>query len=101
MYIFPPHQIRAIRTFNVAFVIINFPVTPMALLCNCGSVESLQLVLVGRIFLFGDSGVYIIYAFWSCFDLLVYLCVFYSSWHIWFLLVRVFSGLPPCVGYFF
>ena len=73
MYILPPHQIRDIRTFNVTLVIINIPVTPMAQLCKCGSVESLQLVLVGRIFLFG--GFLCVY---MCFDLLVYLCVFYS-----------------------
>ena len=59
-------------------VIISIPVTPLALLCNCGSVESLQpglqLVLVGRIFLFGGFRCLYI-CFWSCFDLLVYLCV--------------------------
>ena len=46
----------------------------MAFLCNCGSVESL---LVDRIFLFGGFRCVYIYV-WSCFDLLVYLCVFYS-----------------------
>ena len=52
--------------------------TPLALLCNCVSEACLSLVLVGRIFLFGGFGcVYI--CLWSCLDLLVYLCVFYSS----------------------
>ena len=50
----------------------------MALLCNCGSEDSLQLVLVGRIFLFGGFRCVYIYICLSCFDLLVYLCVFYS-----------------------
>ena len=59
-------------------MIINIPVTPLALLCNYVSEECLSSVLVGRIFLFGGFRcVYI--CFWSCFDLLVYLCVFYSS----------------------
>ena len=52
--------------------------TPLALLCNCVSEECLSSVLVGQIFLFGGFRcVYI--CFWSCFDLLVYFCVFYSS----------------------
>ena len=34
-------------------VLINIPVTPLALLCNCINVECLSSVLVGRIFLFG------------------------------------------------
>ena len=64
-------------------MIINIPVTPLALLCNCVGVESLFVVLVGRIFLLrGFWCVYI--CFLSCFDLLVYLCVFssYSAYSV-------------------
>ena len=48
MYMLPPHQLCAFMTINV---------TPLALMCNCVNVASLQLVLVGWVSLLGDSGV--------------------------------------------
>ena len=77
-------------------MLINIPVTPLALLCNCIDVVCRSSVLVGRVFLFGGFRCVYIYGFvWSCFDLLVYLCVCVSTVprHIRFLLVSSFSRI--------
>ena len=81
----------------------NIPVTPLAL-CNCFNVASLQLVLVGLwVSLLGVSGVLwcVVYMFLVVFwPFSLPLRVSTAAQHIRFLLVRIFSGLPPCVGYF-
>ena len=80
---------------------------PLALSCNCFIVASLWLVLVSWVSFLGDSGVFR----YSCIYVsgriqaflfqAVYVALLpVSVWHIRFLLVRVFSGLPPCEGYF-
>ena len=93
MNILPPLLTCDIGTFITDCVLINISVTPLALLCNCIDVVCLSSALVGRVFLFGGFRcVYI--CFWSCFDLLVYICVcvfFTVPLHIRFLLVSSFS----------
>ena len=42
-----------IGTFFTDCMLINIPVTPLALLCNCVAVVCLSSALVGRVFLFG------------------------------------------------
>ena len=82
-----------IRTFSTDCMLINIPVTPLALLCNCIDVVCLSSAIVCRVFLFGGFRCAYICFFLSCFDLLVYICVwvFAVPRHIWFLLVSSFS----------
>ena len=53
------HPIRFVllRRLRRLYVIMNIPVTPWVLMCNCCNVASLQWILVGWVFLLGDSGV--------------------------------------------
>ena len=54
----------------------NIPVTPLALMCNCFNVLSLQSVLVGGGSPFWGIPVMCIYASGHILALLVHLCVF-------------------------
>ena len=80
---------------------------PLALACICFMVASLRLVLVSWVSFLGDSvclflGIVVYMFLWSYTGLLIHLCVCCiasSSGSAYrFLLVRVFSGLPPCEG---
>ena len=83
------------------------PAMPLTFSCNCFIVASLRLVLVSWVSFLGDSSVLamVVYMF------LVVYRPFYSTFvyvallpvavrHIRFLLVRVLSGSPPCMGWF-
>ena len=80
--ILPPHQLYTFRTI----VIMNIPLTPLALMCNCFNVLSLQFVLVGEVSLLGDSSVLVmccIYLSGRILAFLVYpLCVSTVAKHI-------------------
>ena len=99
MDILPPHRTCDIEMFYLTVcVLISIPVMPLAVLCNCVDVECLSSVLVGRIFLFvGFRCVHTCtYVFGRVLTFLAYLCVCFTvPQHIWFQLVRFFSGLPP------
>ena len=76
------------------------PVMPLALLCNCFIVASLRLVLVGWVSVFLDI---VVYMFLVAFLFRLCICCIASSSCSAYpvsvsALVRVFSGLPPCVG---
>ena len=103
MYILPPHQLRAFQTIIVLYVIMNIPVTPLALMCNCFNLLSLQFVLVGGVSLWGIPVFIDVLkiCFWSCFDLIsLPLCVLTAAQHIRFLLVRVFIRFTSLCGVF-
>ena len=105
-----PHETSAQKTFAMTWcdtLIMYIPVMPLALSCNCFIVASLRLVLVGWVSFLGDSCVFsygCIYVSGRIQAFLFHLCICciapVAVRHIRFLLVRVLSGSPPCVGWF-
>ena len=96
----PPHQTSAQKTFDMTLCD-NVHSGDAICSCNCFIVASLRLVLVGWVSFLGipvflGMVVFMFLVVYRPFSLP--LRVPTAARHIRFLLVRVFSGWPPCVG---